>query len=124
MRRVNALRGAAANLEEAGAQLAQDAAEDISLFLSGDAGRVIPVFGGGAEPQRAGQHTLSNQLLHGLDFLSSGLGPLRGCFTHNVASYSGVADQGAHVDATPLAQGVKVLRDGSPSEVHPVLQRT
>ena len=109
--------GAATHLEEARAQIPQHAAERPALFIGGYPGWVLPARGGRAEPERTRQHPLSDQALHGLELLRCGVGPLRSGLTHHIASDPRVADQGPHVDAAPLAEGLQVLGDGLPGEV-------
>src|SRR5262249_29386951 len=116
-RRGNPTGGTATDLEDARAQLSQYTAQNPALPIWGGPCRVPPPRRGRAESERASQHAFADQTLHGLDLLRRGLSPLRGCLTHDIAPDPRVADQGPDVDATPLAEGLKVPSDGLPGEV-------
>src|SRR5262249_40020961 len=101
----------------------QDTAQGPALRIGSGPGRVPAALWGGAKPEGARPHPFAHQTLHGRELLRRSLSPPRGFFTHHIAPYSRVANQGSHVDAAPLPEGIKVLGDRLPGEVDPLLDR-
>ena len=116
---------AAADLEHAGAQLAQHAAQGVPLCIGGHGGRdfdpenLLALAGEvtDAKTQSASQHPFSDQAFHSVDLFRGGV-PFLAVLAHDVTPYSGVAYQRAYVDTAVPAEGVEVFRDGLPSEIH------
>ncbi len=114
---------AAAGLDRAGAQLAQDVAEREDFGFVGPQGRdvdalrvVMALLARHRETERASLHAAADDLLHLLDLRVGGARFLA-VLAHHVMAHRGVADQVADIDAEPLVETVHVLRDRLPVEI-------
>src|SRR5204862_5923359 len=101
-RLLGAARCAAGDLEDAGAELAEDAGERPALVVITVAGGVAAILWRGAKAERAVIHRLADQPLHRRNFFRGGLDALVGGFAHHVAADARMADQRPDIDAALL----------------------
>src|SRR6202007_2020073 len=101
--RLGAARGAAGDLEYAGAEFAEHAGERPALRVIGHPRRVAAILRRGREAERAVMHRLADQPLHRGHFLGGRLA-LGGSLAHHITADAGMADQGAYIDAALLAE--------------------
>ena len=119
---LGAARGAAGDLEDAGAEFAEHAGERPALVVVAHSGGVAAILRCGREAERPGMHRLAHQLLHLRELFGGRLDPLARGVAHHIAADARMADQGADIDAALFAERIQIVADQFPGHVDPGLQ--
>ncbi len=119
---LGAPRGAAGDLEDPGAEIAEHAGERPALVVVAMARRVAAVLRRRRKPERAVIHRLANEALHRRQFFVGCLDALARGLAHDIAANTRMADQGSDIDPALFAERVQVVADRLPGHVDAGLQ--